>query len=109
MMLLFFFSSRRRHTRSTRDWSSDVCSSDLANLQRARRGAEAVKRVASRLPHWWFAYTEGSRARVEALGFSPERITVVQNAVDTAGLRRLRSEPADGEVRPVAAMLGGLY
>src|SRR3989440_6153595 len=28
--LFFFFSSRRRHTRSDRDWSSDVCSSDLA-------------------------------------------------------------------------------
>src|SRR5207249_5390917 len=28
----FFFSSRRRHTRSKRDWSSDVCSSDLAGL-----------------------------------------------------------------------------
>src|SRR6266513_3009595 len=28
-MLKFFFSSRRRHTRSKRDWSSDVCSSDL--------------------------------------------------------------------------------
>src|SRR5215469_16275810 len=27
----FFFSSRRRHTRSLRDWSSDVCSSDLAD------------------------------------------------------------------------------
>src|SRR5690349_25003128 len=27
---LFFFSSRRRHTRSLRDWSSDVCSSDLS-------------------------------------------------------------------------------
>src|SRR5207247_7521009 len=26
----FFFSRRRRHTRSTRDWSSDVCSSDLS-------------------------------------------------------------------------------
>src|SRR5450432_3067638 len=26
--ILFFFSSRRRHTRSDRDWSSDVCSSD---------------------------------------------------------------------------------
>src|SRR5205809_3260884 len=25
----FFFSSRRRHTRCSRDWSSDVCSSDL--------------------------------------------------------------------------------
>src|SRR3989440_4162091 len=29
--LNFFFSSRRRHTRSDRDWSSDVCSSDLAS------------------------------------------------------------------------------
>src|SRR5207249_9007473 len=28
-LYLFFFSSRRRHTRSKRDWSSDVCSSDL--------------------------------------------------------------------------------
>src|SRR5690606_40856019 len=27
----FFFSSRRRHTRFSRDWSSDVCSSDLLN------------------------------------------------------------------------------
>src|SRR5699024_11763763 len=27
----FYFSSRRRHTRSKRDWSSDVCSSDLEN------------------------------------------------------------------------------
>src|SRR5699024_11680444 len=31
--LLFFFSSRRRHTRSKRDWSSDVCSSDLPRLE----------------------------------------------------------------------------
>src|SRR2546421_1987242 len=29
----FFFSSRRRHTRSDRDWSSDVCSSDLLSSQ----------------------------------------------------------------------------
>src|SRR5215471_20902281 len=28
-LFFFFFSSRRRHTRSLRDWSSDVCSSDL--------------------------------------------------------------------------------
>src|SRR5690554_7864636 len=28
-MIFFFFSSRRRHTRCGRDWSSDVCSSDL--------------------------------------------------------------------------------
>src|SRR5438128_8135484 len=29
MLFFFFFSSRRRHTRCYRDWSSDVCSSDL--------------------------------------------------------------------------------
>src|SRR3989440_5441943 len=41
----FFFSSRRRHTRSDRDWSSDVCSSDLLfqtdgelNISRVRLG-----------------------------------------------------------------------
>src|SRR2546430_5094924 len=38
MMLYFFFSSRRRHTRFDCDWSSDVCSSDLERF----RVAEAV-------------------------------------------------------------------
>src|SRR5687768_2251393 len=33
-ILFFFFSSRRRHTRCSRDWSSDVCSSDLMLTQR---------------------------------------------------------------------------
>src|SRR5215475_3229299 len=32
-MFFFFFSSRRRHTRFSRDWSSDVCSSDLRGTQ----------------------------------------------------------------------------
>src|SRR2546428_14152764 len=32
MRVYFFFSSRRRHTRSDRDWSSDVCSSDLGSM-----------------------------------------------------------------------------
>src|SRR3712207_5480131 len=33
MLFFFFFSSRRRHTRYWRDWSSDVCSSDLGSAQ----------------------------------------------------------------------------
>src|SRR3989304_3293000 len=37
----FFFSSRRRHTRCSRDWSSDVCSSDLVSPEMRRR-AKAV-------------------------------------------------------------------
>src|SRR5438046_7691861 len=32
VFFFFFFSSRRRHTRLVSDWSSDVCSSDLADL-----------------------------------------------------------------------------
>src|SRR2546422_8270994 len=32
VVFLFFFSSRRRHTRCSRDWSSDVCSSDLHDV-----------------------------------------------------------------------------
>src|SRR5207253_5466705 len=40
---LFFFSSRRRHTRWPRDWSSDVCSSDLAE-PRVRAVAAHVRR-----------------------------------------------------------------
>src|SRR5258707_1260370 len=39
----FFFSSRRRHTRYWRDWSSDVCSSDLLRLApRGRRRPFAI-------------------------------------------------------------------
>src|SRR5690625_6546649 len=33
MKCIFFFSSRRRHTRWPRDWSSDVCSSDLDMIE----------------------------------------------------------------------------
>src|SRR5207249_6079003 len=40
LRLAFFFSSRRRHTRSKRDWSSDVCSSDLCARSRWRRRPE---------------------------------------------------------------------
>src|SRR3712207_8506318 len=35
-VVFFFFSSRRRHTRYWRDWSSDVCSSDLGEIEPLR-------------------------------------------------------------------------
>src|SRR3989449_3797894 len=43
----FFFSSRRRHTRCSRDWSSDVCSSDLYLLYDSRWLNDAVGRACS--------------------------------------------------------------
>src|SRR6266511_2769759 len=44
-MLFFFFSSRRRHTRFSRDWSSDVCSSDLIDAFKVV--SEGVNRLRS--------------------------------------------------------------
>src|SRR6266487_6229746 len=52
---LFFFSSRRRHTRWTGDWSSDVCSSDLASVRDLRL-----------LPDRWAGTAAGSTAAAEA-------------------------------------------
>src|SRR2546429_4917846 len=44
-MCSFFFSSRRRHTRCSRDWSSDVCSSDLIKRSNeVRSGTEQLYR-----------------------------------------------------------------
>src|SRR5207249_8226854 len=64
-VFFFFFSSRRRHTRSKRDWSSDVCSSDLGDttlfefLSKNRTGeniapavVEAYRKVVAILPRF---------------------------------------------------------
>src|SRR5437879_7912896 len=59
----FFFSSRRRHTRYIGDWSSDVCSSDLA--ERGRGAGPAAGRASARL----------SAARSPALGWIAQAST----------------------------------
>src|SRR6266436_6820829 len=45
IVFFFFFSSRRRHTRCSRDWSSDVCSSDLGPLAGEQAAVELRARV----------------------------------------------------------------
>src|SRR5690606_40583357 len=59
MMLFFFFSSRRRHTMFSRDWSSDVCSSDLEAVEQNenaravfRGGKPQIERQKHRLADW---------------------------------------------------------
>src|SRR2546421_7411217 len=49
-LLCFFFSSRRRHTRSDRDWSSDVCSSDLFRAILDHKDIQAV--IIATPDHW---------------------------------------------------------
>src|SRR5579862_3747737 len=54
VMSVFFFSSRRRLTRWNCDWSSDVCSSDLMDIEAAdvvlTRGQDSLRRPALRPP-----------------------------------------------------------
>src|SRR3989442_9693573 len=50
MLFFFFFSSRRRHTRCGRDWSSDVCSSDLTpSILLAKRLKRAPRHIAQEI------------------------------------------------------------
>src|SRR5690606_39292913 len=49
-VLCFFFSSRRRHTRFSRDWSSDVCSSDLKGISEAILDHEDSDSVTTPVP-----------------------------------------------------------
>lgn len=56
----------------------------------AAQGApsERLKAWTSRRAHWWFAYTDLSAGIVQELGFPGQRITVVNNSIDTTALRR---------------------
>src|SRR2546421_2532081 len=65
-VVFFFFSSRRRHTRSDRDWSSDVCSSDLVLSARIAGSAaplvhadEPGQTVPGAAPSWKFSNVNG--------------------------------------------------
>src|SRR5947209_13780853 len=71
MRFCFFFSSRRRHTRYWRDWSSDVCSSDLMPIGEFG-GAAALPGDGSPFfsaPMYWF-YEMGHAALTPARAFA---------------------------------------
>lgn len=70
------------------------------------RLAENVKVFMSRRVHWWFAYNKKSAEWVMQMGFPPERITTVQNAIDTSTLVRYRSDIDAGEVENLRVQTG---
>lgn len=90
------------------------------NAHRASKYGERAKQRMFRLPHWWFAYTEGSKRRIADLGYPLERITVTQNAIFAESLREeieqlecedeacLRAELSLG-TGPIGLFLGSLY
>src|SRR5207302_4478217 len=89
----FFFSSRRRHTRFSRDWSSDVCSSDL--LVRLRFGAVRLepKHHGRELPERRAARIRGA----EHVGSLSERGAATQRSEErrVGKERRTRGRPDD--------------
>src|SRR5699024_11865005 len=72
----FFFSSRRRHTRSKRDWSSDVCSSDL---------------IAGSLAHAEMLYTQGILTE-EDFNLIKEGLAAVKAEIEAGNFNWSRSE-----------------
>src|SRR5690349_23860517 len=88
----FFFSSRRRHTRSLRDWSSDVCSSDLDNAH------QVASELSTRIPIYG-----------RTTGVGANRTTAVSPTDTDYGMRLLRSHAVDAgdplDDRTVRAML----
>jgi glycosyltransferase involved in cell wall biosynthesis len=88
--------------------------------EHASRLGEAIKRFVSRRADWWFCYTEGTARITESLGVDPQRMTVVQNAIDTDLLCSLRASVSELDLRttrndlgisagPVAVVLGSIY
>jgi glycosyltransferase involved in cell wall biosynthesis len=93
-----------------------------ANLQSSRPEGwkERFKRWTVGKVDWWFAYTDSSAKIVEQTGFASSRITVVENAVDTAKMKtecatitredshRLRQD-LGLEEGPIGLFVGSLY
>src|SRR5438874_9896060 len=83
----FFFSSRRRHTSSLRDWSSDVCSSDLTRQFKAMAANTANSTA--------FRFNTGNTPGIPrhtghtlVLGGSPKRVEQEQNIFDAVRDRK---------------------
>src|SRR5574340_1509032 len=84
----FFFSSRRRHTRSFGDWSSDVCSSDLTlflnppSFERFDGGASsrwpATREIESYWYPVWLTYPAGMLPGSRLLDAPPHKVTPQQ-------------------------------
>src|SRR3989449_3951365 len=87
----FFFSSRRRHTRCSRDWSSDVCSSDLVRPWQADPLITTVAAVGKpNHPSYPSGHSCLSASGAEVLStFFPEQRAQLDAKVTEAGLSRM--------------------
>src|SRR6266498_4847918 len=91
----FFFSSRRRHTRCGRDWSSDVCSSDLRELSHRLYAGGPDHRVRQE----WILGVGGVRV-LRALGYDPAAWHANEGHAAFMLVERVREQMAEGATLP---------
>src|SRR5207245_5407817 len=83
----FFFSSRRRHTRCYRDWSSDVCSSDLAWTSVASARLLSLLKAECEMPPFFVTTDELAAAERH----SPPRLDRFIEGLQEIGYRATRT------------------
>src|SRR5207253_10118142 len=109
----FFFSSRRRHTRWPRDWSSDVCSSDLGTLSLINPFLDEMKRTAKvriDIPNPEFKLRPGMYVNAELAMDMGEALTVPVSAIMPTGDRNIVFiDKGEGKLEPRIVRLGSKY
>lgn len=67
---------------------------------------EKIKSMVSRLPDWWFGYTRRSLDLLVRLGYPKDKITIVNNSIDTSRMKSKYSKIKDEEMVGLAQSLG---
>src|SRR5437868_13318518 len=90
MIGLFFFSSRRRHTRSKRDWSSDVCSSDLGIV--SADGRACSEQIINQCERWRIAHVVSLRLESQSPQGDMQAAQIVAERLSRSEERRVGKE-----------------
>src|SRR5215217_4209606 len=79
IVCFFFFSSRRRHTRYWRDWSSDVCSSDLPAVE--AQAADRAHRIGQERPVMVYRLVSQGTVEEKILGLQEQKRALFEAAL----------------------------
>src|SRR5205807_5409561 len=111
---MFFFSSRRRHTRLQGDWSSDVCSSDLNSVRsgsmqmwRMRADGSAPEQLTSDQYNNWFPHLSPDGQWIAFLSFMKDVAPGDHPFYKHVYLRVMSTRAGGGSARVVAYVYGG--
>src|SRR5690606_40015199 len=95
---VFFFSSRRRHTRFSRDWSSDVCSSDLVILL-DDEGNEIVLPKEKQIPSDFFRKGDNVKGIIESVELKGNKPQILMSRTSERFLERSEERRVGKESR----------